>query len=146
MSGRWVTIMRLLFVPSFFNRELSLYRTLLGWDGMSTPDETAVCEDVLFSSDLGVPLHVVPTLQYGKTSIVQNYADMYGTRTVHLCGVGTESSVFTTAVGLAEWGYRPVVLYDLCASGGGESMDASMRDVIPRVLGSEQMIMSEDLV
>ncbi|MGE5442745.1 MAG: isochorismatase family protein, partial [Bacteroidota bacterium] len=59
---------------------------------------------------------------------------------VHLCGIGTDSSVLISAVDLFEAGIEPVVLAHACASAAGHADHQAGLQILKRLIGDKQVI------
>ena len=59
---------------------------------------------------------------------------------VHLCGIGTDSSVLMSAVDLFQAGIEPVVLAHACASVSGHVDHQAGLQILRRLIGEKQVI------
>ena len=54
----------------------------------------------------------------------------------YLCGIETDSCVLATAYDLFDFGVKPIILIDCCASAGGEGFHSAAKVIMRRSFGS----------
>lgn len=123
-------------ITRLYNPQRSLYRKLIGWTKFSlgsvdtqlafTPDTTAKIIDKSTYSCVN------------ETFVDQLRRD--GIARVHLCGIGTDSSVMMSAVALFEAGIEPVILAHASASVGGHADHQAGLQILRRLIGEKQVI------
>ena len=123
----------------FINPTGSMFEQLMGWTDLREPDETALHRLIEPRAD-----HVITKTTYSNAAAVAEIAKQYKATQIWLCGIDTEVCVLQTASGLWDLGIHPVVLYDLCASTGGEQAHLNAYDVIRRTVGAKQIIRNQD--
>jgi nicotinamidase-related amidase len=64
---------------------------------------------------------------------------------VVLCGIDTNECVLATAIDIFESNLTPVLVEDCCASGAGEDMHNTAIKLIKKLIGQEQVKMSNQL-
>lgn len=60
-------------------------------------------------------------------------------------GIDTDVCVLTTAVGLFDRGFRPVVVTDLSMSHGGREYHDAALSILPRYIGADNIVTTADL-
>jgi nicotinamidase-related amidase len=123
-------------ITRLYNPQRSLYRKLIGWTGFS-----------LGSLDTQLAFTAVPSAKIIDKStyscVNEAFVDQLrreGIARVHLCGIGTDSSVLMSAVDLFEAGIEPVILAHACASVGGHPDHQAGLQILRRLIGEKQVI------
>ena len=89
------------------------------------PDKTRVFDKSFFSA---------------FTPEVREWLAPLGLTEIHLCGMDSDMCVMRTATDIMECGYRPVLLWDLCASTGGASRHEHTLIQYKRLIGKNQVL------
>ena len=69
-----------------------------------------------------------------------------GWQTFLLAGVDTGACVMATTFDLFDWGRQPILLADLCGSGGEKAHHEAALKAAERAIGAEQVLKSEGLL
>jgi len=123
-------------VTRLYNPRKSLYRKLVGWTAFSLG---SVDTQLAFSPDAGATIVDKSSYSCVNESLVDRFR-AEGIARVHLCGVGTDSSVLLSAVGLFEEGIEPVVLAHACGSASGHADHQAGLQILRRLIGERQVI------
>ncbi|WP_458408341.1 cysteine hydrolase family protein [Anaerotignum sp.] len=120
----------------FVNQDNSPYERFMEWDALKTSPEIDLLPEVEKRADI-----VIEKPGYTAcTEEVMQYLSENKIDTAYLVGIDTDCCVLKTAADLFEYGIRPVVLADYCASSGGKvSHDAGLL-VLERTIGEKQII------
>jgi len=126
----------------FFNVSGSPYETLIGWDRVNNEPETDIVDDLLplVESLIDKSFYTAITPEF-VARIKRN-----GWKTIVLCGIATESCVLKTAADAFEFGVRPVVISDACASDMGEASHLAGLLVLESLIGKDQIMSINELL
>jgi len=125
----------------YWNIQGSPYERYLEWYRMYGPPETDLVPEVVQLADWKLRKHTYGAL----TDELKELAKREGWETFLLAGLDTEACVAKTAFDILDWGYRPVLVADLCASSGGEHYHQAAVEALSRALGKQQILTSSQL-
>jgi len=123
-------------VSRFFNPPGSPYRRLMGWERFATRSDDAA---LAFTPRNDAEIVDKPVYS-ALTPQLEDYLSRHGIDEVALCGIATDNCVLKTAVDLFEAGYKPMVIYDACASHGGVQCHEAGLMLLRRLIGEEQVV------
>lgn len=118
------------------------FAELLGWHKLQSPHETALAPEVEALATAVVEKHGYSP--FFDTALAAEL-ERVGAHTVLVCGIDTDVCVLSTAAGLFDSGFHPVVIADLCASTGGTVAHNAALSILPRFIGAHNIINSTDL-
>lgn len=123
-------------VTRLYNPQKSLYRKLIGWNAFSlgstdTQLAFAARHDATIIDKATYSCVSAPLLDRLRREAISR---------VHLCGVGTESSLLLSAVDLFQAGIEPVVLAHACGSASGHAEHQAGLQLLRRLVGEKQVI------
>lgn len=124
----------LVVATRFMNPPGSPFRSLLHWDGMTAPEDTAL----LPISSNPSPIVLYKTGYNGAAVVCNRLAGL--NVSVDVVGVDTDACVLATALGLFDAGIDVGVFSNLCASTGGPAMHAAGLAVLERQLGKRRVM------
>jgi nicotinamidase-related amidase len=123
-------------VTRLYNPQKSLYRKLIGWNGFSLG---SVDTQLAFAPRTDATIIDKSTYSCVNEGLLDRLRRDAVSR-VHLCGIGTDSSVMISAVDLFEAGIEPVVLAHACASAAGHADHQAGLQILKRLIGDKQVI------
>ena len=120
----------------FVNQDGSAYERFMDWNDLKTSPEIDLIPAVEEKADM-----VVEKEGYTAcTAEMMAYLRENDVDTVYLVGIDTDCCVLKTAADLFEYGIRPVVLADYCASNGGKASHDAGILVLERTVGEKQIV------
>ncbi|MBI9000399.1 isochorismatase family protein [Corynebacterium sp. CCM 8864] len=119
----------------FANAPGSLFRTRIGWNRLSTPEEIAL--DSVVESNVDA---VVDKETYGCAEEIDDLLKARGIGQVLLVGIDTDVCVLQNAAQLFDRGYPVWVDMRGCATGGGYQADNAAVPLLRRTIGGDQVI------
>lgn len=125
----------LIIATKFFNPPSSPFRKYMGWDKLSTPEETALEEKVALAADV-----VIEKSTYGAGEKISAELKKAKISKVVLVGVDTEVCVLQNAGQLFDLGYEVRVDFAGCASGGRWVDDTIFAEILGRTIGRKNLI------
>ena len=123
-------------VTRLYNPQKSLYRKLIGWSGFSLG---SVDTQLAFLADSTAKIIDKSTYSCVNEAFVDRLR-RDGIARVHLCGIGTDSSILMSAVDLFQAGIEPVVLAHACGSVSGHADHQAGLQILRRLVGDKQVI------
>jgi nicotinamidase-related amidase len=126
-----------LLFTRFVNSPGSPYQRLLDWHGCSTPDETALVDELQrFAGDDRV------FTKLGKAGMPDQLGDRLSRdrpSQISIVGIDTDMCVLKTAMDVFDLGIEPVVLVDCCASTAGLQAHLAGLAILSRNIGPHQL-------
>lgn len=110
----------------------SVWRDLLGWDGLHDPSQVALADEI---EQLRTP--VLDKDRYSAVPELLPY--LLPDDRVDVCGLDTDACVLATALGLFDVGVDVHVLTTLCSSSGGHGAHEAGLTVLRRQLGRRRV-------
>lgn len=132
-----------IFVTEFFNPKNSLYNKLLHWHHFSKHKDKKY-----FNLAVKVPAKakIIETHTYGKiTKKIARYLKSHKVKTVYICGLQTDVSVYKTALDLFDMGIVPVIIKDACGSCRGKTNHDMGIKMATRQIGEDQILTFKEL-
>lgn len=137
-SGRSIPVV----FTRFFNFSGSPYETLMGWGWGHGKAETDIVDELAPFVETSIDKNFYSSL----TSQFLEMINKNEWKTILLCGIATESCVLKTAVDVFEKGLHPIVISDCCASDRGVEFHQAGLKILPRLIGKEQIMTSQNLL
>ena len=137
-SGRTIPVV----FSKFFNVSGSPYETLMGWNRIHNEVETDIVDELAPFVETLIDKNFYTSLTTQFLELVRKN----DWKTILLCGVATESCVLKTAVDVFEAGLRPIVISDSCASDRGEEFHEAALKILPRFIGKDQIMSTNELL
>lgn len=122
----------LVVATRFSNPAGSVFRTRIGWDGVSTRDEIRLDSRVEQRADA-----VVDKTTYGAGEELLDIFDEFGVSRATLVGIDTDVCVLHNAAYLFDHDVEVDVDLDGCATNGGPEADAAAVNLMARTVGSK---------
>lgn len=123
-------------VTRLYNPQKSLYRKLIGWSGFALG---SVDTQLAFAPGPSAKIVDKSTYSCVNPEMVDRLR-RDGIARVHLCGIGTDSSVMMSAIDLFQAGIEPVILAHACGSTCGRGEHQAGLQILRRLIGGRQVI------
>ncbi|MBL8668524.1 MAG: cysteine hydrolase [Rhodospirillales bacterium] len=123
-------------VTRLYNPQKSLYRKLIGWSGFALG---SIDTQLAFAPGPSAKIIDKSTYSCVNGALVDRLRRDDIAR-VHLCGIGTDSSVLMSAIDLFQVGIEPVILAHACGSACGRSEHQAGLQILRRLIGTRQVI------
>lgn len=124
----------------YFNFVDSPFEKLIGWKQLHQSHETELAEEVIEFADVCIDKNFYTSLTDEFRGLIQTN----NWKTVILGGIATESCVLKTAADIFEYGLRPIVISDACASDLGEGSHKAGLMVLTSLIGEDQIMTREE--
>ena len=118
------------------------FERVLGWAEMAGGPDVELASEVAGLPTMTVDKHAYSPFLHTP---LEGHLRSLGADEVMVCGVDTDACVLAAAVGLFDRGFRPVVLADLCASGGGRRLHADGLRILARQIGESNVVTGAEL-
>lgn len=129
------TRFRLVIATRFVNTPGSQFVRLIDWSEMMDAPAIDLAPGISRFVDVTLDKHA-----YGDAPDIVRVLDAHHIRTVYMAGIDTDVCVLQNAGALFDLGYTVNVLYDLCASNGGENVHREMLVPLERTVGGRQVV------
>lgn len=120
----------------FHNTPASNYEKLMNWTRFRSLQDTAIPKGLAEYASVIIDKDIY-------TSCVPEFLTFLQVHSISrcfVCGIDTDVCVLKTAVDLFEAQYEPYVLADLCASHGGHKFHQAALEILPRLIGRNQIV------
>ncbi len=119
----------------FLNRDNSLWKTVMGWDGLMTVAEQAL------AVRLPPETLVIDKHSYGlPETVISELATAFAKGNVYLAGIETDVCVSVIAAQLFDHGVPGIVLADYTASARGEPHQEHALATLSRIVGRNRVL------
>lgn len=115
---------------------------ILGWPHLQDESEISLAPEVADLPTLVIDKHAYSP--FVDTKLEDRLRNL-GVHEVYLCGIDTDICVLTTAVGLFDRGFRPMVIADLSMSCAGPEFHEAAIKLLPRYIGADNVVSVADL-
>ncbi len=132
-----------IFVSEFYNPKNSLHNKLLHWHHFSEHKDKKYFQ---FAIKLPKSAKILKTHTYGKiTKTFAKYLKANKVKTVYICGLQTDVSVYKAALDLFDMGIAPVIIKDACGSCRGKANHDMGLKMATRQIGEDQILSFKEL-
>lgn len=126
----------LVIATRFVNPPVSNYRKIIGWHGFSEGSDETKLAFKPTAECLVIEKNIYSCIDKMFVRHLLNHRIC----TVHICGLDTDVCITKCAVDLFEYGFRPCIIENACASHLGFDKHRIAIDSIRRFIGDDQII------
>lgn len=129
-----------ILLTRFVNNQTSAFAKYLEWPKMQRGDENTKLLGNLESRDYKI---IEKSTYTSFVDAIKRVIASDDYDTVVILGLDTEACVLKTALDVFDEGLRPVVLSDLCRSGGGQERHQAGLELLRSLVGNKQITTSQ---
>jgi nicotinamidase-related amidase len=126
----------------FINSSGSPFETLIDWPHVAAEPAINIVDELVGLAETVIDKSYYTAFTEEFSRLVQRHS----WKTLILCGIATECCVLKTAADTFEYGLRPIVILDACASNAGDEAHQAGLLVLNYLIGSRQIITSAGLL